>query len=145
MAGNRPDKVGEQIRIELTQLLARDVHDPGIGFITLTRVSVTPDLQIARVYYTSLGDEKAQTETGRALHRASPFLRRQIAQRIRLRRGPELEFFYDKSVAQYDRGEQILQELKAEADARRPAAPDPGQRNAGLRGPPDHPAEGAGE
>ena len=124
MAGNRPDKVGEQIRIELSGLLARDVHDPGIGFITLTKVSVTPDLQIARVYYTSLGDENAQKETGKALHRASPFLRRQIAQRVRLRRVPELEFFYDKSVAQYDRVEQILQELKAEADARPPAAPD---------------------
>ena len=124
MAGNRPDKVAEQIRIELTQLIAREVHDPGIGFITLTRVSVTPDLQLARVYYTSLGDEKAQQETGKALHRASPFLRRQVAQRIRLRRVPELEFFYDKSVAQYDRVEQILQEIKAEADARPPAAPD---------------------
>jgi ribosome-binding factor A len=124
VAGNRPDKVGEQIRIELSGLIARDVHDPGIGFITLTRVSVTPDLQIARIYYTSLGDEKAQKETGKALHRASPFLRRQIAQRVRLRRVPELEFFYDKSVAQYDRVEQILQELKAEADARPPAPPE---------------------
>jgi ribosome-binding factor A len=124
VAGNRPEKVGEQIRIELSGLIARDVHDPGIGFITLTKVSVTPDLQIARIYYTSLGDEKAQKETGKALHRASPFLRRQIAQRVRLRRVPELEFFYDKSVAQYDRVEQILQELKAEADARPPAPPE---------------------
>jgi ribosome-binding factor A len=116
--------VGEAIRHELSDLLAKDVHDPGVGFITLTKVTVTPDLQIARVYYTSLGDEKAQQETGKALHRASPFLRRQVAQRIRLRRVPELEFFYDKSVAQYDRVEQILQDLKAEADARPPAGPD---------------------
>jgi ribosome-binding factor A len=123
MAGNtRPEKVGEQIRIELSQLLARDVHDPGIGFITLTKVSVTSDLQLARIYYTSLGDEKAQGATARALRRALPFLRRQIAQRVRLRRAPELEFFYDKSVAQHDRIEQILQDLKAEGDARPPAA-----------------------
>ena len=54
--GNRPERLGEAIRDELSQLIARDVHDPGIGFLTLTRVSVTPDLQIARVYYTSLGD-----------------------------------------------------------------------------------------
>src|SRR5260221_9276413 len=124
MAGNRPNKVGEQFRIELPRLLAREVHDPGIGFITLTKVSVTADLQVARVYYTSFGDETAQRETGKALGRAMPFLRRQIAQRVRLRRAPELEFFYDKSVAQYDRVEQILQELKAEADARPPAPPD---------------------
>lgn len=124
MAGNRPERVAEQIRIELTQLIARDVHDPGIGFITLTKVTVTPDLQIARVYYTTLGDANAQNDTGKALQRASPFLRRQVAQRIRLRRVPELEFFYDKTVAQHDRVEQILQQLKAEADARPAAASD---------------------
>ena len=112
---NRPDRVGEAIRDELSQILAREVHDPGIGFITLTRVSVTPDLQIARVYYTSLGDDKAQRETARALTRAAPFLRRQIGSRIRLRRVPELTFFYDESIAHTDRIEQILQDLKAEA------------------------------
>jgi len=121
---NRPDRVGEAIRVELSQLLAKDVHDPGVGFITLTKVSVSPDLQLARVYYTSMGDEKARRETEKALGRALPFLRRQIAQRVRLRRVPELEFFFDKSVAHQDRIEQVLQELKAEADARPPAPPD---------------------
>ena len=99
-------------------MIARDVQDPGIGFITLTRVSVTPDLQLARVYYTSLGDDKAQKETAKALKRAMPFLRRQLGARIRLRRVPELTFFYDESIAHTDRIEQILQELKAEAAAR---------------------------
>jgi len=120
VANNRPDRVGQAIRDELSQLIAREVHDPGIGFLTLTRVSVTPDLQIARVYYTSLGDEKAQKETAKALARATPFLRRQLGSRIPLRRVPELTFFYDASIAQADRIEQILQDLKAEA-AERPA------------------------
>ena len=106
--------MGDQIRSELAQLIAREVHDPGVGFLTLTRVKVTPDLQLARVFYTSLGDEKAQRETARALGRATPFLRRQLGQRIRLRRVPELEFHYDESIAQNDRIEQILQDLKAE-------------------------------
>jgi ribosome-binding factor A len=114
MASSRPDRIGDQIRSELALLLAREVHDPGVGFLTLTRVKVTPDLQLARVYYTSLGDEKAQRETARALRRAGPFLRRQLGQRIRLRRVPELEFFYDESIAENDRIEQILQDLKAE-------------------------------
>jgi ribosome-binding factor A len=116
--GNRPDRVAEAIRDELSQLIARQVHDPGIGFITLTRVKVSPDLQLARVYYTSMGDEQAQRETAKALKRAAPFLRRQLGQRIRLRRVPEVEFFYDESIARGDRIEQILQELKAEATAR---------------------------
>jgi ribosome-binding factor A len=124
MAGNRPDRVGEAIREELSQLIAREVHDPGVGFITLTRVSVTPDLQLARVYYTSLGDDKARRETAKALTRATPFLRRQIGSRIRLRRVPELTFFYDESIAHTDRIEQILQDLKAEAAARPSVPPD---------------------
>jgi ribosome-binding factor A len=118
VANTRPDRVGEQIRVELSELLAREVHDPGVGFITLTKVTVSPDLQLARVYYTSFGDARAQKESAKALQRAKPFLRRQVAQRVRLRRAPELEFFYDESIAQHDRIEQILQELKTEADAR---------------------------
>ena len=60
--GSRPDRVADQIRAELALLLARDVHDPGIGFVTITRVQMTPDLQQARVFYTSLGDDKARNE-----------------------------------------------------------------------------------
>jgi ribosome-binding factor A len=118
MPSSRPERVGDQIRSELAQLLSREVHDPGVGFLTLTHVRVTPDLQIARVYYTALGDEKARGESARALKRAAPFLKRQLGQRLRLRRVPELEFFYDESIARHDRIEQILQELKAEDTAR---------------------------
>lgn len=123
MSANRPERVGEAIHHALSELLAREIHDPGIGFITLTTVKVSPDLQLARVYYTSMGDEKALRETAKALGRATPFLRRQVAQRLRLRRAPELQFFYDQSVAHQDRIEQILQDLKAEAESRGEAAP----------------------
>ena len=88
-----------------------EVHDPKIGFITLTRVQMTPDLQIARVYYTSLGDAAARKDTQKALDRATPFLRRQIGHRVQLRRVPEVEFRFDESIANQDRIEQILQEL----------------------------------
>ena len=129
MASHRPDRVGEQIREELSALLSRGaVHDPGIGFITLTRVQVTPDLQLARVFYTSLGDDKARKETARGLNRAIPFLRRQIGSRIRLRRVPELEFRFDESVGHQDRIEQILKELHEE-DAHRAATNDDSDRH----------------
>ena len=110
--GHRPDRVGEQIREELSEILTRGrVHDPGIGFITLTRVQVTTDLQIARVFYTSLGDEKARKDTARALERATGFFRRQIGSRLQLRRVPELEFRFDESIANQDRIERILHEI----------------------------------
>jgi len=115
--GSRPDRVGEQIRQELSQIIAQQVHDPGVGFITLTRVKVTPDLQLARVLYTVMGDEKQKKETVKALERAIPFLRRQIGSRIRLRRVPDLQFFYDESIEHQDRIEQILLDLKRERDA----------------------------
>ena len=76
--GSRPDRVADQIRSELGSLLSREVHDPGIGFVTLTRVQISPDLQLARVLYTALGDERARAASGRALARAAPFLRRHI-------------------------------------------------------------------
>ena len=93
--GSRPDRVADQIRSELALLLAREVHDPGIRFVTITRVQMTPDLQQARVFYTALGDDKARKNTERAIERAAVFLRRQIGSRLRLKRVPELRFLYD--------------------------------------------------
>jgi len=119
--GSRPDRVADQLRAELAGLLTRDVHDPGIGFVTLTRVHVSPDLQVARVYYTALGDEKAQKSSARALERATPFLRRQVGSRLRLKRTPELHFVYDDSIAGQDRIEQLLNEIHA---SQPPSVPD---------------------
>lgn len=115
--GSRPDRVGDQIRAEIADLITREVHDPGIGFLTITRVKVTPDLQQARVLYTTIGDDKARAETVNALERAKPFLRRQIGRRLRLKHVPALEFFYDASIAQQDRIEQIMLDIQAEREA----------------------------
>jgi len=120
--GSRPDRVADQIRGELANLLAREVHDPGIGFVTLTRVQVSADLQLARVYFTALGpsgqESKTRSNSERALERAAPFLRRQIGSRLRLRRVPDLKFIYDESIAGQDRIEQLLNELNtAHGDA----------------------------
>jgi ribosome-binding factor A len=118
--GSRPDRVADQIRAELALLLTREVHDPGIGFVTITRVQMTPDLQQARVFYTALGDDKARRNTERAIERAGPFLRRQIGSRLRLKRVPELTFLYDESIAGQDRIERLLNEVRTPS----PGAPD---------------------
>ena len=101
-------------------MLTREVRDPGIGFVTITRVEVSADLQHAKIYYTVFGDDKARRESARAIERVSPFLRRQLAGRLRLRRAPELHFFFDESVAQHDRIEQIIQDLQQERAGREP-------------------------
>jgi ribosome-binding factor A len=77
---------------------------------------------MARVFYTSMGDEKARRETARALGRATPFFRRQVGSRLQLRRVPELEFRFDESIAHQDRIEQILRDLHAEEAAASPPA-----------------------
>ncbi|HZB25321.1 MAG TPA: 30S ribosome-binding factor RbfA [Vicinamibacterales bacterium] len=111
--GTRPGRVADQLRAEISDLLTREVHDPGIGFLTITHVKVTPDLQVARLYYTTLGDARARRETERALQRVTPFLRRHLGRRLRLKRVPELEFFFDEAIERGDRVERILQEITA--------------------------------
>ncbi|PYR37417.1 MAG: 30S ribosome-binding factor RbfA [Acidobacteria bacterium] len=123
--GSRPERVADQLRGELASLLAREVHDPGVGFVTLTRVHLSPDLQVARVMYTVLGDQSARTSTARALERTTPFLRRQLGRRLRLRRVPELRFTYDDSIAGQDRIEQLLKDIHAADD---PHVPKPDEQ-----------------
>ena len=136
MSHSRPERVADQIREEITVLLSRHVQDPGVGFVTITRVKVTADLQHARIFYTVIGDDKAKKETAKALVRVNPFLRRQIAQRINLRRAPELEFFYDDTIADAHRMEELLLEVREERrlyelanppEAEGDASPEPGE------------------
>lgn len=111
---HRVERVAEQVREEVSQMLATEVRDPGVGLVTITRVKVTPDLSLARVYWTALGEARARRETARALDRTIPYLRHLLSQRLTLRRSPELRFQYDESVAAQDRIERILQDLHAE-------------------------------
>ncbi len=122
--GSRPNRIGEQLRGELGDLLAREVKDPGIGFTTLTRVRVSPDLSLARVYYTTLGSEAERRETVKALRRAGPFLRRQLGRRLRLRRLPELVFSYDEALERQECVERILLDLQIETGDDTEPTPD---------------------
>ena len=109
--GSRPDRVADLIRSELSNLLARTVKDPGVGFVTITRVTVSADLQSARVYYTCLADTAGRRNSARALDRAAPFLRRQIGHRLTLKRVPTLRFVFDESIEHQERIERLLDEL----------------------------------
>ncbi|MBP1633605.1 MAG: rbfA [Acidobacteria bacterium] len=110
-------------------MLARDVHDPEVGFVTVTRVEVTPDLQLARVFYTSIGSDADRRKTARALGRATPFLRGEVGRRLGLRRVPVLEFRFDKSVEHQERVEQLLREIHEQERERSGGPEEPaGQR-----------------
>jgi ribosome-binding factor A len=121
---SRTIRLAEQIRIEVGDILSRKVHDPGVGFLTLTRVKVTEDLLQALIFYTAMGDPAERKKTARALERALPFIRRSLGQRLQLRRVPEITFRHDESVAHQARVEELLENIKRE-DAERAAAPTP--------------------
>jgi len=102
MATRRQRRVSEMIHRELSMLLMREVRDPRLADITVTEVRVTPDLLIARVYYSVLGDAEQKTEASTALESAKGYLRTQLAAQVRLRLAPDLEFYLDES-AEYGR------------------------------------------
>ena len=116
---HRVERVAERIREEVSQILSTEVADPGVGLVTVTRVKVTPDLSLARVYWTIMGDVAQRKQTAKALSRAGGFVRHLLSERLSLRRSPELQFLFDQSVAAQDRVEQILHELKQEEEARK--------------------------
>jgi ribosome-binding factor A len=124
MSGSRADRVADQVKELVSQLLAFEVRDPGVGLVTVTHVKVTGDLQLAQVYYTIIGDARERKETAKALERATPFVRRRVAEDLNLRRAPEIRFHYDEHVERQERVEVLLQQIAAEREAREAQASD---------------------
>lgn len=107
------ERVAQRIRVELSTLLTRGVRDPGVTDVTITHVSVTRDLQRAEVRYTVMSDEQARRSAARGLRRAHGFLRRALAERLSLRRVPDLSFRYDDAVEQQARVGRLFEEIEA--------------------------------
>lgn len=108
----RSNRVGEQMKKELGDIIGRKIKDPRIGFVTVTDVDVTGDLQQATVYITVLGDDEQRENTLRGLAKAKGFIRSEIGQRIRLRKTPELLFEFDESIETGNRIESLIRDLK---------------------------------
>jgi ribosome-binding factor A len=110
----RPQKLGDLIQRELSQLLQRELRDPRVGMITITGVDVSPDFSHAKVFFTVL--EKQRLEDAReGLRRAAGFLRSQLARRIKLYTTPELRFEYDESVERGDRLSRLINRVTRKA------------------------------
>lgn len=108
----RANRVGEQMKKELSEIISRKLKDPRVGFVTVTDVKVTGDLQQAKVYISVLGDEKKKEDTLKGLAKASGFIRTEIGQRIRLRKTPEFTFEFDESISYGNRIESILKQIQ---------------------------------
>jgi ribosome-binding factor A len=114
MLGRRAERLGHQIRVELAELISRGVKDPRVGFATVTRVELTPDLHHARVYVSVLGNSEEQKNNIEGLSSAAGFLRHEIGHRLALRRAPELDFILDHGAEAGEKIERILQEIHKE-------------------------------
>lgn len=110
MPGRRPERVAEQIREEVSQIILGDMRDPRVEVVTVTYVKVTPDLRHAKVYVTSMGTDQEMRESLAALNQASGFIRRELGSALKLRHTPELHFVYDQTADSAARIEQILKE-----------------------------------
>jgi ribosome-binding factor A len=107
----RTDRVSDQIRMEIADILRRRLKDPRVGFITLTAVDLTADLRQAWVYVTVLADGDQGNDAMHALVRATGFIRGELGRRVKLRYVPELTFVRDTSVDQVRRVMDLLDEL----------------------------------
>jgi ribosome-binding factor A len=114
MSKIRRERTAEQILMILSDLLNREVSDPRLQDLTVTRVEVDRELQVANIYLNALGDESRETEVMKALDKAGGFLRYELAQRMSVRTVPELRFHWDPTLAYADEVDQILRELAAE-------------------------------
>jgi ribosome-binding factor A len=106
------ERVNTQIKREISGLIQREVRDPRLDeFVSVTEVSVSPDLRYAKVYVSSVGGQEKETQILGALNSASGFLRSELAKNIRLRRMPELHFQWDNSIEKGDRILRLIDEV----------------------------------
>jgi ribosome-binding factor A len=108
--GGRPSRVSEEFREILAEEIPK-LKDPRVGFVTVTGVTVTPDLRRARVFYTSMGDDRARRATAAALRSARGHLRQVIGQQVRMKVLPELEFEEDDTIQTSERIDTLLRKL----------------------------------
>jgi len=112
----RSQRVAEVIHQEISKLIQFQLKDPRLGFVTITAVEVSGDNQHAKIYYTVIGDEKAQQDSTRALQSATGYMRRQLGRCLKMRTVPEIAFHYDKSIDYGNHIESLIRDMNKDRD-----------------------------
>ena len=112
--GLRHERVIAALKKEISNIIQYELKDKRLGFVTVMRVELTPDLRYAKIYFSVLGEMAQQKATKKALESATPFIRCLIAQRIKLRFVPEISFRLDHSVEYSIRIQEELEKIKSE-------------------------------
>ena len=116
MNNSRMLRVAELIQSEIANLVMRDVKDPRVQHVVITRVEMVPDLKVAKVYFSRYGENQGNVEEMeegfKGLEHASGFLQRKLAERLQLKSTPRLKFFFDRSLAYSAEIERLLSDVK---------------------------------
>jgi len=115
----RSDRVGDLIKVELADIIFRQIKDPRIGIVTITGVKMTDDLKLARIYFVEMGKDTCDQKTRDGLEQAKSFMKRELGKRLNIRHIPDITFTPDESFAYGSRIEKLLAEIGGED-----AAPD---------------------
>jgi ribosome-binding factor A len=118
MQSNRVDRVSGLLQEEIGRLIQRELKDPRIGFVSVTRVALSRDLRYAKVFFSLYGDETAKQRSLEGLRSALGFIRGELARRLGLRYIPELDFRIDESVEYAFHIEEIIQQIKKEQEGK---------------------------
>ncbi|MFA4991761.1 MAG: 30S ribosome-binding factor RbfA [Candidatus Omnitrophota bacterium] len=110
----RSERVEGQLKKEISRILQEDLNDPRIGFVTVTRIQMTPDLRNARIYFSILGDEAVQQSALEGIESAKGYIRKLIADRMKMRYVPEIVFKLDNSIEYSINLEKTFEKLKKE-------------------------------
>jgi len=102
------ERINNNIQKEISYIIANEVKNPGVKFVTITAVDTTRDLSFSKVYFTTLEEEKIALDS---LKQSKGFIRKQLADRIEIRHIPEIEFIYDESISYGERIEKKIQEI----------------------------------
>ena len=114
MTTQRPERVQEALRQEISKIVQQELKDPRIGFITITKVEITKDLRFAKVFFSVLGEPKAKHLALKGLEHAKGYIKGMVADRINLRLVPEIAFRIDESLEHTRQVYDILEKLKKE-------------------------------
>jgi ribosome-binding factor A len=113
---HRPQRMADNLRSEIASFILNGVKNDRIGFVTITEVKMTPDLQIARVYYTAYGSDHQKEESARGLAESSARIRAHLGKVLRMKYTPRLEFFYDKGLEHSYKIQSLLNSVKYDGD-----------------------------
>jgi ribosome-binding factor A len=113
----RQKRVADRLQVEISELFQREMNDPRLELVTVTRVIIDRELEYANVFVCTVGDEARQAEVLAILKNAHGFIRREVGRRVKLRRTPEIIFHWDPAPDKGEQVEQLLDQLRAQSQA----------------------------